>query len=54
MVAEAQLDDITCSIQDQGITLELSRIESLPIKELEEWELREDIFLKKISYVNWL
>jgi exonuclease III len=54
VAAQTQLDTITRQIRDQGMTSDLSRAEFLAIKDLEEWELREEIFWKQKSRVDWL
>ncbi|XP_057859366.2 uncharacterized protein LOC131068203 [Cryptomeria japonica] len=52
--AQSQLDTITRQIQDQGMFPDLSKVGSLALKELEEWELCEDVFWKQKSHVDWL
>ena len=51
---QTKLDTITRQIRDQGMTSDLSRAEILALKDLEEWELEEDIFWKHKSSVDWL
>ena len=36
------------------MTYDLSKAEILAIKDLEEWELQEEIFWKQKSRVDWL
>jgi len=52
--AQTKLDKITRQIRDHGLNFELSEAESLAIKDLEEWELREEIFWKQKSRIYWL
>ena len=52
IAAQTKLENITCLICDQGRTLDLSEAESLALKGLEEWELREEIFWKKKSRID--
>lgn len=54
MAAHSKLDTITHQIRDQGLTSTLSKDESLALKGLEEWELREEIFWKQKSHIDWL
>ena len=42
--AQAKLDSVTRQIRDQGMTLDLLSEESSALREVEEWELREEIF----------
>ena len=53
-VAQAKLDSVTRQIRDQGMTPYLMSEESSALKEVEEWELREEIFWKQKSRVDWL
>lgn len=54
MNGQARMDSITHLIQDQGLTLELQREETLAVKDLEEWEFREEIFWKEKYCIHWL
>ena len=36
------------------MTYDLRKAETSALKELEEWELREEIFWKQKSHVDWL
>lgn len=54
LLAQARLDSITCQIHDLGILVDLCREEALATKALEEWELREELFWKKKSQIDWL
>ena len=45
----SKLDIITRQIRDQGMTYDLRKVETSALKELEEWELREEIFWKQKS-----
>lgn len=54
MVAQSKLNDVTRQIRDQWMTVELNKVESLALKDLDEWELREKIFWKQKSQVDWL
>lgn len=50
MVAQSKLDNVTCQTRDQGMTSDIGLAESLALRELEEWELCEEIFLEaKVS-----
>ena len=48
------MDSVTHQIIDQGLTLDLMSEESSALREVEEWELREEIFWKQKSRVDWL
>ena len=52
--AQARLDSVTRQIRDQGMTQDLMSEESSALREVEEWELREEIFWKQKSRVDWL
>lgn len=54
MEAQSKMDEAMHQIRDQGMTVELSMAESLSLKDLEEWELREEIFWKQKTHVDWL
>ena len=53
-VAQAKLDSVTRQIKDQGMTPNMMSEESLALREVEEWELWEEIFWKQKSRVDWL
>ena len=46
VAAQTKMDIITCQIRDHGMTYDLSKAKTSALKELEEWELREEIFWK--------
>jgi len=48
------LDSITRQIRDQGLDVNLSRLEDSVVKDLEEWEHREEIFWKQKARVYWI
>ena len=48
------MDSVTRQIRDQGMTQDFMSEESSALREVEEWELREEIFWKKKSQVDWL
>ena len=52
--AQSKLDSITRQIRDHGLSSEMSEAKTLALKELEEWELREEIFWKQKSRIDWL
>ena len=52
--AQGRLDSVTRQIRDQGMTQDLMSEESSALREVEEWELREEIFWKQKSRVDWL
>ena len=52
--AQARVDSVTRQIMDQGMTLDLMSEESSALREVEEWELQEEIFWKQKSQVDWL
>ena len=52
--AQARLDSVTRQIRDQGMTQDFISEESSALREVEEWELREEIFWKQKSRVDWL
>ena len=54
VVVQTKLDIITRQLRDQGMTYDLSKAEISALKDLEEWELREEIFWKQKSHVDWL
>ena len=45
-LAQEDLDVITREIRDRGFLEDLARAESIASRALEEWELREEIFLE--------
>lgn len=52
--AQVRLDNITRLIRNQMLALELQSEEKFSIKDLEEWELSEEIFSKQKSRIDWL
>ena len=48
------MDIITHQIRDHGMTYDLRKAEISALKDLEEWEIREEIFWKQKSRVDWL
>ncbi|XP_057871389.2 uncharacterized protein LOC131077832 [Cryptomeria japonica] len=54
LAAQSKLDSITRQIRDHGLSSDLLNAESLALKGLEEWELREEIFWKQKSRIDWL
>lgn len=47
-LGQSQVDTVTCQIRDHGLLEELCRVEALVVRDLEEWELHEDIYWKSI------
>lgn len=48
------MDNITCQIREQGLSDGLYREEAAALKDLEEWELREEIYWKQKARIDWL
>ena len=48
------MDDITRRIREEGVTDVLIQDEAWAIKLLEEWELREEMYWKQKSKIEWL
>lgn len=52
--AQLRVDYITRQIREQGLSDELYREEAAAVKNLEEWELREEIYWKQKARIDWL
>jgi hypothetical protein len=52
--AQAELNDITRLIREDGVSAHLLQEEARALKTLEEWELREEIFWKQKARIEWL
>ena len=53
-LSHEDLGVITRKIRDYDFSKDLGRVESLASSALEEWEPREETFLKKKDRVDWL
>lgn len=51
---QEHINVITHQIQDHGFSEDLGKAESQVVRELEEWELREEIFWKQKAQIDWL
>lgn len=49
MNSQARLDAITFQIWEHGLSLDLQREEAYAVKDLEEWDLREEILQRQNS-----
>ena len=53
-VARVELNDITRKIRKDGVSEHLLYEEARALRSMEEWELREEIFWKQKSRIEWL
>ena len=52
--AQADLNDITRRIREEGVTVELLQDEAQAMRLLEEWEMREEMYWKQKAHIEWL
>ena len=53
-MAQAELNNITRMIREDGVSEYLLCEEARALRTLEEWELREEILCKQKARVEWL